>query len=186
MNKNVAALLRIDHAQLTDLCPIMPRDVKQSSVADLPAHLRIERRPIEDNVHFAWLFARQNPVDNRFRLEKIVSQKFGRLDFEFAFFNTDFLLLLCLARALTLFVHQSFESCNIHREPALARHQFREIERKTVGIVELKREIAGDLGRLSQTASRLGSASILLALAGMLPASITTSRPLPHPRIILL
>ena len=79
MNKNVAALLRIDHAQLTDLRPIVPRNVKQPSVADLPAHLRVERRLIENDVYFFRFFARQNRFDDRFRLEKIVSEKFSRL-----------------------------------------------------------------------------------------------------------
>ena len=106
MNKNVAALLRIGHAQLTDLRPIVSRNVKQSSIADLSAHLGVERRAIENDIYFVRFFARQNGFDDCFRLEKIVSKKFGRLDFELAFFNTDFLLLLCLARALTLFVHQ--------------------------------------------------------------------------------
>ena len=64
MNKNVAALLRIDHAQLTDFCPIVSRNVKQSSIADLTAHLGVERRPIQNNVHFVRLFARQNGFDN--------------------------------------------------------------------------------------------------------------------------
>ena len=64
MNKNVAALLGIDHAQLTDLSPIVSWNVKQSSVADLTAHLRVERRPIENDVHFVRFFARQNGFDN--------------------------------------------------------------------------------------------------------------------------
>ena len=110
MNKNVAALLRVDHAQLTDFRPIVPRNVKQSSVSDLPAHLGIERRAIENDVYFVRFFAGQNGFDNRFRLEKIVPKKFCRLDFELAFFNTDFFLLLRLARALALFVHQFLET----------------------------------------------------------------------------
>ncbi len=103
MNKNVAALLRIDHAQLTDLGPIVSRHVKQSSVADLPAHLRVEGRPIQNDINLVLFFAWQNGLDNCLGLEKIVSKKFGRLDFELAFFNTDFFLLLRLARALALF-----------------------------------------------------------------------------------
>src|SRR4029079_4691867 len=64
MNKNVAALSGIDHSQLTDFSPIMPRNVKQSSISDLPAHLGIERRAIENNVYFVWLFARQHCFHN--------------------------------------------------------------------------------------------------------------------------
>jgi hypothetical protein len=37
MDKNIAALLGVDHAQLTDLGPIVPRNVKQSSISDLTA-----------------------------------------------------------------------------------------------------------------------------------------------------
>ena len=88
MNKNVAALLRVDHAQLTNFGPIVPRNVKQSSISDLPAHLGIERSAIDNDIYFVRFFARQNGFDNCFRLEKIVSKKFGRLDFELAFFNS--------------------------------------------------------------------------------------------------
>src|SRR5262245_45327873 len=105
MNKNVAALLGVGHPQPTDLGPIVSRHVKHSSITDLSAHLGIERRAIENNVHLTRLFARQDSVDDRFRLEKIVPEEFGRLDFELAFFNTDFFFLLCLARALALLLH---------------------------------------------------------------------------------
>ncbi len=137
MNKNVAALLGIGHAQLTNFGPIVSRNVKQSSVADLPAHLRVERRPIQNDINLVLLFAWQNGFDDCLGLEKIVSKKFGRLDSELAIFNTDFFLLLCLARAFALFVHQFLEPRNINRESALARQQFREIERKAVGIVQV-------------------------------------------------
>ena len=109
MNKNVAAFLRVDHAQLTNFRPIVPRNVKQSSVADLSAHLGIERRSIENDIYFLRFFAWQNGFDNCFRLEKIVSKKFGRLAFRSPSSTADFLLLLCLARTLTLFVHQFLE-----------------------------------------------------------------------------
>ena len=138
MNKNVAALLSVGHAQLTDLGPIVSRNVKQSSVADLPAHLRVERRPIQNDINFVLLFAWQNGLDDCFGLEKIVSKKFGRLDSELAFFNTDFFFLLCLARALALFAPSISRTRNINSESALARHQLREIERKSVRVVEFK------------------------------------------------
>ena len=105
MNKNVATLLGIDHTQLTDLRPIVSRNMKQSAIANLPAHLGVEWRPIENNVYFARLFARQNCVDNRFRLEEIVTEEFRRLGLQLSFFDTDFLLLLCLARAIALLLH---------------------------------------------------------------------------------
>ena len=56
--------LRINHAQLADFRPIMPRNVKQSSIADLTAHLRVKRRAIENNVYFAGLFSLQHCFDN--------------------------------------------------------------------------------------------------------------------------
>src|SRR6476469_330914 len=121
MNKNVAAFLRVDHTQLTNFGPIMPRNVKESSISDLPAHLGVERRAIENNVHFVRLFARQDSVDNRFCLEKIVPKKFGWLDFELVCLNTNFLLLLCLARALALFVHRFLELGNIDNKSSLDR-----------------------------------------------------------------
>ena len=99
MNKNVAALLRVDDAQLTDFRPIMSRNVKQSRVADLPAHLGVERRAIENDIQFVRFLAWHNGFNNCFRLEKIVAKKFRRLDFQFSFFDADFLLLLRLARA---------------------------------------------------------------------------------------
>ena len=110
MNKNVAALLGVDDAQLTDFRPIVPWNVKQSSISDLSAHLGIERSAIENDIYFLRCFARQHGFDNCFRLQKIISKKFGRLGFELAFFNTDFFLLLRLARTLALFVHQSSRS----------------------------------------------------------------------------
>src|SRR5438094_1171032 len=135
MNKNVTALLSIGHAQLTNLRPVVSRNVKQSSIADLPAHLCVERRPIKNNVHFPRFFARQNSFDNRFRFEKIVTKEFSRLDFELAIFNTDFLLLLSLARAVTLLLHQSLELGNIDNKSSFPSHELCEIERKSVRVV---------------------------------------------------
>ena len=149
MNKNVAALLSIGHAQLTNLRPIMPRNVKQSSVADLSAHLCVERRAIQNDINLILFFAWQNGLDDCLGLEKLVSKKFGRLDSEFPFFNADFFLLLSLARPLTLFLHQALESFDIHSEPALARHQFCQIERETVGVVKLESSTAGITGFVS-------------------------------------
>src|SRR5262249_11750110 len=58
--------------------------------------------------------------------------------FEFAFLDADFFFFLCLARALALFLHQSLESRDIDFEPALARHQFSEIEWKSLLIIQAK------------------------------------------------
>ena len=64
MNKNVAALLRIDHAQLTDFGPIVSRHVQQSAIADLTAHLRIEGRPIENDIQLHPIFCPARPDFN--------------------------------------------------------------------------------------------------------------------------
>ena len=58
MNKNIAAFLRVDHTQLTDFCPIMPRNVQQSAITNLPTRLGIEWGAIQNDVEFVWLFAR--------------------------------------------------------------------------------------------------------------------------------
>ena len=50
MNKNIAALLRVDHAQLTNFGPIMPRNVQQSPIPDLTAHLGVQRRAIDNDI----------------------------------------------------------------------------------------------------------------------------------------
>src|SRR5262249_55032848 len=64
MNKNITAFLRIDHPQLTDLCAVMPRNVKQSTISHLTAHFRVKGRAIENDVDLVAFFARQNCFDN--------------------------------------------------------------------------------------------------------------------------
>jgi hypothetical protein len=64
VNKNIAALLRVDHTQLTNFRPIVSGNVKQSSVANLAAHLRVERRPIENDIHLVLFFAWQNGLND--------------------------------------------------------------------------------------------------------------------------
>ena len=76
MNKDVAALLCIDHAKLTNFRPIVPRHVNQSPIANLSAHLGVKRRAIENDLYFVRFFARENGFNNRFGLEKIVTKKF--------------------------------------------------------------------------------------------------------------
>src|SRR5215469_5528818 len=122
MNKNVAALLGIGHAQLTNLRPVMSRNVKHSAIANLSAHFRIERRAIENDIYFLRFLARENRFDDCFCLEKIVSEEFRRLYSKLAIFDADFFLLLCLARALTLLLHQLLESGHIYIKAALTCH----------------------------------------------------------------
>ena len=54
-----------------------------------------------------------------------------------------FLLSRPGARALGL--HEGVESLRVHRETAFARHEFGEVERKPLLVVELEREGAGDV-----------------------------------------
>ena len=127
MNENIAAFLRVDHAQLTKFGPIMPRNMQQSPVADLAAHLRVERRAINNDIQFVQFFTRKNCFNDCFCLKKIVSQEFGRLDFELAFFDTDFFLLLCLSSAFALLLHQFLKANYIDSEAALTCHEFGQI-----------------------------------------------------------
>ena len=50
MNKSIAALLCVDHSKLTNFRAVMSRNVKQSAIADLPAHFGVKRRLIENDV----------------------------------------------------------------------------------------------------------------------------------------
>ena len=122
MNEDIATLLGVGNPKLADLCPIMPRHMKQSVVADLSTHLGIARRAIEDDVDLFRIFSRQNGFNDRLRFEKIVSEKFRRRSFERACFHADFFLLLRPSRALALFLHQGLKTSNIDGEPTFARH----------------------------------------------------------------
>jgi hypothetical protein len=50
MNKNIAALLRVDHAKLTNFGAIMSGHMQHSAIADLPAHLGVKRCLIENDI----------------------------------------------------------------------------------------------------------------------------------------
>ncbi len=105
-------------------------------VADLSAHLGVENGVVK---HDTFLLT---DIENRFDVgagvivlvaEKLRRRLVGRIcDF-------DDLFLLRLARALALFLHQLLEAFRVDGQPAFARHQFGEIERETVGVVELER-----------------------------------------------
>src|SRR5438105_5426622 len=105
MNKNVAALLGIGHAQPTNFGPIVSRNVKQSSVADLAAHLRVKSCLIQNNIEFVWFFAWHDSFHNGFGLEKVVSEKFCGRSSKLSF-NRDRFFLLGLARTLALLLHE--------------------------------------------------------------------------------
>src|SRR4030095_15037461 len=130
MNNDIAVFLRVVHAQLPNFSPIVSRNVDYSTVPDLTAHLRVTWRLIQNDTDFVRFVAGQNGFNNRFSLQKIVSEKFCRC--EFPSLDTDFLLFLSLAGTVALPLHQSLKSSNIDDEPALARHQFRQVKGKTV------------------------------------------------------
>ena len=141
MNKNVAALLRVDHAQLTDFCPIVPRNVKQSSVADLPAHLGVERRAIENDIYFVrFLPGRTVSTTASVSRKSYPRNLVGSTSSSPS--STLISSFFCALRARSrCSLHQFLETCNIDSEPALARHQFGEIKRKTVGVVKFEMQI---------------------------------------------
>src|SRR6266487_4126450 len=144
MDKNIATFLRVDHAKLTNFRAVMSRHMQQSAVADLSAHFSIKRRLIENDIYLFRFPSRQNGFNNRFRFQKVVSKKFRRRSSQLSFFDTDFLFLLGSAGPLPLLVHQFFETGNIHSQSALTCHQFREIEREPVRVVQLERELSSD------------------------------------------
>src|SRR5207244_9877740 len=80
-------------------------------------------------------------------LQKIVTEKFCRLDLELAFFDADFFLFMSLSSALALLLHPFLEPRNINSEPALTCHEFGQIQRKSIGVVKFKCNFAGYLTR---------------------------------------
>src|SRR6266496_3105290 len=122
VNEDIATLLSVYYTQLTDFCPIMPRNVEQTPIADLSPHFGVTRRLIENDIDLIRFLAWQHRFNNRFRLEKIVSKKFCRSDLQIPLFNADRFFLLRSARTLALLLHQFFKSGNIDSQPALPRH----------------------------------------------------------------
>src|SRR2546423_35497 len=64
MNKNLTAFLRINDAKHSYFRTIMTRDVEQTTIADLSTHFGIARCPIENDIEFLRLLARQDCLDN--------------------------------------------------------------------------------------------------------------------------
>ncbi len=133
MEKRRARLLRIAHA------PEPSAAGKFARVADLPAHLRIEHRVVENDrrppLH------RQHFRDIRARVIVIVTEKMRRL-LRLDFRKLDDLLLLRRPRPRALLFHQCLEASGIDGEPPLARHQLGEIEREAIGVVKFESEVA--------------------------------------------
>ena len=147
VQKNIAALLRVPDLKLTDLGAIVSGNVEQSVIAYLSTHLGITRSLIEHDVDFLRILARQNRLYDCLRLKKILTEKPGRSDLQVVVFDADRFFFLGGTAASPLFLHQLLEAFRIDRKPALTRHQFREIERKTLAIVKSECESPAILRR---------------------------------------
>src|SRR5207248_10419962 len=90
MNKNVATLLCVDHAELADFGAIMARHMQQSAIADLSAHFCVTRCLIENDIQLFHFAAGQNSFDNCFGLEKIIAEEFCRRGFQPSYCGADF------------------------------------------------------------------------------------------------
>src|SRR5438132_13598678 len=113
MNKNITSLLCVRDTKLANLSPVVSGNMKQATIADLSAHLGIARRSIENDVDLFRFLARQNRLNNRFRLEKIIPEKFCRRDLQTSLFNAYRFFFLRLTRTRALLFHQFFKTCNI-------------------------------------------------------------------------
>jgi hypothetical protein len=72
------------------------------SIADLTAHLGIQRRSIENDIEFFRLFARKTVSTTDFGLKKIVTRNFVGALCSFPSSTLDLFLFLRLARAVAL------------------------------------------------------------------------------------
>src|SRR5690348_4240968 len=81
MNKYIAALLRAEHAKLTNFSAVVTWNMQQSVVSDLSAHFGIKGRLIENDGDLFRLVSWQNTLNNRLSFQKIVAEKFCRLGF---------------------------------------------------------------------------------------------------------
>ena len=142
MNKNVAALLRVDHAQLSELRPIVSRHVKQSPVADLPAHLRVEGVRSRTTLTSSFFLPGRTVSTTASVSRKSYPRNFvGSTSSSPSSTLISSFFCALRARSRCSSINLSKPS-NIDRESAFARHQFREIERKAIGVVKLN-AIAG-------------------------------------------
>src|ERR1700731_166538 len=76
MNVSFAAFLSVDYPKLTDFGAVMPRNVEQSTIANLSSHFGVTRRLIEHHIDLVSPISRQHSFGNCFGLQKIVAEKF--------------------------------------------------------------------------------------------------------------
>ena len=126
-----------------------------AGVADLAAHLGIERRGVEDDGGL--VLHADDFEDFGRRLQFVVADELGgRGGLDLGEF--DDLLLLRGAGAGLLLVHQLVEAGDINGQAALAGHQLGEVEREAVGVVELKGNfVLRHWWRLSEVSHSAGS-----------------------------
>ena len=111
-----------------------------AGIADLPAHLGVGCARIEH--HGGAVLERDDFEHLCGRGERVVADKFRRLlGLDFAQLDHGFLLRR--AGACLLLRHEIVKASrafDIHREPALARHELREIERKALLVIKPERK----------------------------------------------
>src|SRR6267142_431539 len=133
MKPGLAGLLSIDDA------PEPTASIQFACVADLPAHLGVKRRGVEDDGCF--VFHADDFNNFRWSLQVVVSYKLrGSCVLDLGEFDN--LFFLSGTSAGLLLIHQSVEARDIDRHATLASHQFREIQREAVRVVETKCEAA--------------------------------------------
>ena len=143
-----------------------PANLGHAVIAGLPAHLGVERRLVEDEER---VLAGLDDVDDLgLGRELGEAEELGRLLFgRFLTFGGchDDLLFLCGPAACTLFLHLRVKTVDVDRQAALRSQQLRHIERKAVGVVELKGIFPTEnghitdrlvIGRTCNSATRLG------------------------------
>ncbi len=141
MNGHLAVPLRIDNVHDMMLA------LDQATVARLAAAFRIKRRAVEHKLQL--VSGNFHPDNLCSGFERFVPDKHCRLRLlepaPFALISCKLLLLpAILPGALFLLQHTGLEPFLIDRKPLLGSHQTRQVERKTVGVVQPERIFAPD------------------------------------------
>ena len=113
-----------------------------AGVAHLAAHLGIKRRGVENDrglvfdaqrLRAPWPCVSRASIADEIACGVLVS-----------IWESSMTSFFCAAAgAGALLFHQLFEPGDVHRQAALARHQFGQVERETVGVVEFEGKFAG-------------------------------------------
>src|SRR5436853_3864997 len=122
MNKNVAALLGIHYAKLTNLSAIMSRHVHQSMIANLPAHFGVTSGAIEHYIELALSAAKYDGFDDSFSFKKIVAEEFRWRNVQIFIDKSDRFLFLSGPSTSALFFHQLLKTGHINNESPFSRH----------------------------------------------------------------